>query len=201
MADEFTVFVVDDTAAVRRSMTQLCEAQGLKVESYASSDEFLTAYDPHRRGCLILDVRLRGSSGLDLQDELRRRNITLPIIVMTAYANVPTSVRALKGGAVDFLQKPAPPELLLQRIQELRELDRREWNAIAEREAVEHRIASLTPRQLEVMERLVDGLISKEIAALLKVSTRTIEGHRRAVMRKMGVTSTVQLVRLVMSVR
>ena len=107
-----TVFLVDDNPAVRKSMQALVEAAGLAVETYASAGEFLAAYDGRRPGCLVLDVRLRGESGLDLQDELRRRNIILPIIVMTGYADVPTSVRAFKGGARDFLRKPVPPKKL-----------------------------------------------------------------------------------------
>lgn len=199
MADDFTVFVVDDNASVRKSVANLCDAEGLPVETYASGDEFLAAYDPQRRGCLLLDVRLRGASGLDLQDELRRRKSTLPIIVMTAYGNVPTSVRAFKGGAVDFLQKPIAPKALLERIRRLSEIDRQEREAAAPRDEVQHRIASLTPRERQVMDMLVDGLISKEIAFDLGVSTRTIEGHRRQVLRKMGVTSAAQLVRVVLS--
>src|SRR6185503_18336396 len=108
-----TVFVVDDNASVRRSMQALVEAAGLAVETYASATEFLAAYDPERAGCLVLDVRLRGESGLDLQDALRKRNVTLPIIVMTGYADVPTTVRAFKAGAVDFLRKPVPPKKLV----------------------------------------------------------------------------------------
>ena len=106
-----TVFVVDDNLGVRKSLRALLESAGLAVETYASGEEFLAAYDPERPGCLLLDVRLRQSSGLDLQDELRRRKAMLPIIVLTGHGNVPTSVRALKAGAVDFLQKPAPPKL------------------------------------------------------------------------------------------
>lgn len=201
MAEEFTVFVVDDNAGVRRSIKNLCDAEGFAVETYASGAEFLAAYDPRRRGCLLLDVRLRGESGLDLQDELRRRRAKLPTIVMTAYGNVPTSVRAFKGGAVDFLQKPISPEALIERIHHLLEADRRQREAAAPRDDVLHRIASLTPRERQVMDKLVDGLISKEIAFDLGVSTRTIEGHRREVLRKMGVTSAAQLVRVVMAAR
>jgi FixJ family two-component response regulator len=201
MSEEFTVFVVDDNAGVRKSLKNLCDAEGLAVEAYASSDEFLAAYDLRRRGCLLLDVRLPGSDGLDLQDELRRRKAKLPTIVMTAYANVPTSVRAFKGGAVDFLQKPISPEALLERIRHLIEIDRQEREAAAPRNDVLGRMASLTPRERQVMDMLVDGLISKEIAFNLGVSTRTIEGHRREVLRKMGVTSAAQLVRVVMSAR
>ena len=199
MADEFTVFVVDDNAGIRKSMKNLCAAEGLAVATYASGEEFLAAYDPRRRGCLLLDVRLRGSSGLDLQDELRRRKSNLPVIVMAAYGNVSTSVRAFRGGAVDFLQKPVSPIVLVERIRQLIEVDRQEREAVAVRDDTKRRVATLTPREHEVMKLLVDGLISKEIASHLGVSTRTVEGHRREILNKMGVTSAAQLVRVVLS--
>lgn len=201
MADDFTVFVVDDNAGIRESMKNLCAAEGLAVTTYASGADFLAAYDPRRRGCLLLDVRLRGSSGLDLQDELRRRKFNLPIIVMTAYGNVPTSVRAFRGGAVDFLQKPVSPTVLLERIRQLIEIDRQQREVTARGDDTKRRIASLTARERQVMNMLVDGLISKEIAFELGVSTRTVEGHRREVLHKLGVTSAVQLVRVVLSAR
>jgi FixJ family two-component response regulator len=201
MAEEFTVFVVDDDGGIRKSIQNLCEAERIPVETFATGDAFLEGYDPSRRGCLLLDMRLEGSSGLDLQDELARRGSRLPVVVMTAYGSVPTSVRAFKGGAMDFLQKPIAPEVLLERIQLMSRRDRE----IREEEerclGIEERIASLTPRERQVMEHLLDGAISKEVAFDLGVSTRTIEGHRREVLRKMGVTSAAQLVRLVMSAR
>jgi len=141
-----TVFVVDDNAGVRKSLRALFESAELAVETYASGDEFLAVYDPDRAGCLLLDVRLRQSSGLDLQDELRRRQAALPIIVLTGHGTVPTSVRALKAGAVDFLQKPAPPKLLLERVRAAIELDRQTRTAAAEGAVVTERLAHLTYR-------------------------------------------------------
>ena len=192
-----TVFVVDDNASVRKSLQALIAATGLAVETYASAAEFLAAYDPTRAGCLVLDVRLRGESGLDLQDELRRRAVTLPVIVMTGYADVPTSVRAFKSGAVDFLRKPVPPQKLLAQIREAVEVDRRARDAAAERATVDDRIAQLTPRERQVMELLAVGRSSKEIATALGLSVRTVEGHRREVLRKMEVDSAVQLARAI----
>ena len=136
MTAEATVFVVDDNVGVRKSLRALLESAGLAVETYASGEEFLAAYDPERPGCLVLDVRLRHSSGLDLQDELRRRKAMLPIIVLTGHGNVPTSVRALKAGAVDFLQKPAPPKLLLERIRAALDSDRQARAVTTERAVV-----------------------------------------------------------------
>ena len=196
-----TVFVVDDNAGVRKGLRALLESAGLAVETYASSEEFLAAYDGERAGCLVLDVRLRGASGLDLQDELRRRNATLPIIVLTGHGNVPTSVRALKAGAVDFLQKPTPPKMLLERIRAAIDLDSQTRAVTSARGAVLDRLAHLTPREREVMELLVEGKTSKEIAATLQVSIRTVEGHRRMVLSKTNVSSAAQLVHAVLNAR
>ena len=196
-----TVFVVDDNVGVRKSLRALLESAGLAVETYASSEEFLAAYDPERPGCLVLDVRLRKSSGLDLQDDLRRRKAALPIIILTGHGNVPTSVRALKAGAVDFLQKPVPPKLLLERIRAALDSDRQARAVSTERAGVLERIERLTPREREVMELLVAGKTSKEIAVAMDVSVRTVEGHRRMVLSKMNVSSAAQVVRMVLSMR
>ena len=187
---EHTVFVVDDDKGVRRSLTALGRAHGLAVEAYASGDAFLAAYNPARPGCLILDVRLAaGKNGLDLQDELRRRGHDLPIIVMTGYGNVSASVRSFRGGAVDFLEKPVVPRVLLSRIREALAADQQRQ----ERSAVKLRLARLTSREKEVAGFLVKGKRSKEIAAALGISPRTAEGHRRQVLRKMEVGSTAEL--------
>jgi FixJ family two-component response regulator len=196
MTAEPTVFVVDDNPGVRKSLRALIGAAGLAIETYASAGEFFGAYDAERPGCLVLDVRLQGDSGLDLLDELRKRNATLPVIVMTGYADVPTSVRAFKGGAIDFLRKPLPPKTLIERIREAIEVDRRTREAAAPRAAVANRITKLTSRERQVMELLAAGS-SKEIATALNVSVRTVESHRRAVLRKMEVTSAAQLARAI----
>jgi two-component system response regulator FixJ len=197
MTAEPTVFVVDDNPGLRRSLQALLEAAALAVETYASAQEFLDRYDAQRPGCLVLDVRLRGQNGLDLQEELRRRQMTLPIIVMTGYGDVPTSVRAFKGGAIDFLQKPVPPKKLLERIREALEIDRRARATAGQRAVVLDGMARLTPREREVMDLLALGNSSKEIASTLKISVRTVEGHRRVVLRKMGVSSVAHLARAV----
>ena len=201
MMPEPTVFIVDDNQAVRRAVQALVESEGLAAEAFGSGQEFLDAYDPGRPGCLVLDVRLRGSSGLDVQDELRRRKATLPIIILTAYGNVSTSVRALKGGAVDFLQKPVLPEQLLKAVRTAIEMDRRARDVAVARAAVTKRMEELTPREREVMELLVQGKTSKEIGAALDLSVRTVEGHRGEVLRKMEVSSAAELVRKVLAVR
>jgi two-component system, LuxR family, response regulator FixJ len=201
MTQDPTVFVVDDNLGVRKSLRALLESAGLAVETYASGEEFLAAYDPDRPGCLLLDVRLRHSNGLDLQDDLRRRKVMLPIIVLTGHGNVPTSVRALKAGAVDFLQKPAPPKLLLERIGAALDSDRAARATTDDRAAVMKRLAGLTPRERQVMELLVAGKTSKDVASALRVSVRTVEGHRRIVFSKMNVSSAAQLVRTVLTAR
>jgi FixJ family two-component response regulator len=201
MTAEATVFVVDDNVGVRKSLRALLESAGLAVETYASGEEFLAAYDPERPGCLVLDVRLRHSSGLDLQEDLRRRKATLPIIILTGHGNVPTSVRALKAGAVDFLQKPAPPKLLLERIQAALDRDRKARALTSNRAGVLKQLTRLTPREREVMEMLVAGNTSKEIAAAMNISVRTVEGHRRMVLSKMNVSSATQLVHVVLRAR
>lgn len=193
-----TVFVVDDNKGIRQSLEALFESVGLAVETYPSGERYLEAYDPARPGCLVLDVRLGESSGLDLQDELRRREARIPIIVVTAYSNVPISVRAMKGGALDFLKKPVEPTTLLDRVREAIEIDRKrreEWEARAN---VTARARRLTPREREVMDLLLSGRTSREIAAKLGLSVRTVEGHRRVVLRKMEVSSATQLVRAVL---
>ena len=201
MTAEATVFVVDDNVGVRKSLRALLESAGLAVETYASGEEFLAAYDPERPGCLVLGVRLRHGSGLDVQDELRRRKTTLPIIVLTGHGDVSSSVRALKAGAADFLQKPAPPKVLLERVRAAIDSDRQARAVTTERAAVMNRLAHLTPREREVAELLIAGKTSKEIAVAMNVSVRTVEGHRRMVFSKMNVSSATQLVRTVLSVR
>ena len=198
MNAEPTVFVVDDNLGVRNSLRALMKSAGLAVETYESGEEFLGAYDPERPGCLVLDVRLRaGASGLDVQDELRARNATLPIIVLTGHGNVPISVRAMKAGAIDFLQKPVAPKVLVERIRAAIEADRCAREAAIEHNDVRDRLERLTPREREVMALLVDGKTTKEIAYDLHLSARTVEAHRRTVLRKMNVTSAAQLVRIV----
>ena len=201
MNPEPTVFVVDDDPGVRRSLGALLRSAGLAVAAYPSGKEFLHAYDSAQPGCLLLDMRLCGSSGLDLQDELRRRRATLPIIFMSGYGDVPTSVRAMRGGAIDFLEKPVAPKRLLARVREAIEVDRRRRQAAEARSAVIERVARLTPRESEIMELLVAGNSSKEIAAALRLSVRTVEGHRREVLRKMEAASAAHLASIIVRAR
>ncbi len=201
MTADATVFVVDDNLGVRKSLRALLESAGFAAETYASGEEFLAAYNPQDPGCLVLDMRLRHSNGLDVMDDLRRRKLMLPVIILTGHGDVPTSVRALKAGAFDFLQKPAPPSLLLERVHAALDSDRRARAVITACAAVTQRVAQLTRRGREVLELLLDGKTSKEIAAALHISIRTAEGHRRGVLTAMDVASAAHLIRTVLGTR
>jgi two-component system, LuxR family, response regulator FixJ len=200
MADESRatppVFVIDDNPGFRRSLQSLLEAASLPVVTFASVQDFLERYDGRRLGCIVLDVGPRGESGFDLQEELRRRQLTLPIIV-TGSGDVPPSVRAFKEDAIDFRQKPVASKKLLERIREALEIDPQARATVEPRAVILGGIARLTPRQRQVMDQLALGSSSKEIAAVLKISVRTVEGHRRVVLRKMGVSSAAHLARVV----
>jgi two-component system response regulator FixJ len=195
MPTEQTVFVVDDDAGMRDSLRWLLQSVDLAVETYGSAEEFLNACDASRSGCLVLDVRMPGMSGLSLQDALAVRKITLPVIMITGYGEVPTAVRALKAGAVDFIEKPFSDDLLLERVRQALASDREARDQQARhREAVE-RFTQLTPREREVMELVIAGKANKVIASDLGLSPKTVEVHRASVMRKMQVHSVADLVR------
>jgi two-component system response regulator FixJ len=195
-----TVFVVDDDQATRKSLRWLVETLGVPVQTFHSPASFLDSYDPTQPGCLVLDVMMGvGMSGLDLQKELNEREIEIPVIVLTGYGDVPTAVRALKNGAVEFLEKPFDGELLLDQIRRALEIDatrRRERDA---GEVVRQRLMKLTPRETEILGLVVEGLSSKEIATQLDVSFKTVEAHRAKIMRKMEANGVAQLVRMVVT--
>ena len=196
MTNEPTVFVVDDDDAVRRFLTGLIQSIDLKVEAYASAKDFLDAYEPNRPGCLLLDVRMPGMSGLELQRELAERSIDLQVVILTGHGNVPVAVQAMKAGAVDFIEKPFNNELLLDRIQtavaqSLRSDSEREKHGETLR-----RLDTLTPRERQVFELVVSGETNKSIAHRLTISGKTVEIHRANVMRKMGAKSLADLVKM-----
>jgi two-component system, LuxR family, response regulator FixJ len=193
---ESTVFVVDDDADLRESLGWLFESAGLRFKSYSTAQEFLTDYKPEEPGCLLLDVRMPGLSGLDLQEELRRRGVPPPIIIMTGHARVPMAVRALKGGAIDFIQKPFSDQSLLERIRQAIDLDRRTRQVRMEAAKFAALLTYLTPREREVMDLVIEGKQNKIIAADLGISPKTVEIHRGRVMEKMQVESVAELVRL-----
>ncbi len=191
-----TVFVVDDDNAMRSSLKWLIESVGLAVESFGSADEFLNSYYPGRAGCLLLDVRMPGMSGLELQEYLNTHDIRIPVIIITGHGDVHMAVRAMKSGAVDFIEKPFNDELLLDAIRNALLLDERRRGFRAERAALAARLAQLTPREHEVMEMVTDGKSNKEIANALGVSAKTVEAHRARVMEKMQAGSLAELVRM-----
>jgi two-component system, LuxR family, response regulator FixJ len=198
MPPEPTVFVVDDDPAMRDSLRWLLESVGLQVQTYATAAEFLAGRDPAAPGCLVLDVRMPGMSGLDLQEELRRRRTDLPTIVVTGHAEVPMAVRAVKAGAIDFIEKPFSDQLLLDRVRQALEMDRLEREARARREEARRRVGHLTPREREVLDLVVAGRANKEIASVLGLSPKTVEVHRARVMEKMEVDSLADLIRVAM---
>ncbi len=195
------VFVVDDQQAVRDSLRWLLESIGIPVRDYPTADAFLRDYDPAQPGCLILDVRMPGMSGLDLQEELARRGIELPTIVITAHAEVPMAVRAVKAGAVDFIQKPFSHELLLDRVKQALEIDSQDREVRQRREESRRRLAALTPREREVIVRVSEGQSNKEIAAALGVAIKTVEAHRGRGMEKMKAENLSELIRICLLAR
>ncbi len=196
-----TVFIVDDDDAVRDSLMDLVDSVGLPVEDFGSAQAFLDAYEPNRGGCLVLDIRMPGMSGLDLQGKLSELNSTLPIIFITGHGDIPMAVRAMQRGAVDFIQKPFRDQELLDRINIALELGTENQALEKERRAVEGRIQALTRREREVMEMIVDGKANKVIAIDLGLSQRTVELHRARVMEKMGTRTLAALVRVITRAR
>jgi len=195
-----TVFVVDDDQAMRNSLKWLIESVGVQVESFASADEFLVQYQPGRHGCLVLDVRMPGMSGLDLQEQLAQQNINIPIVIITGHGDVPMAVRAMKSGAIDFIEKPFNDEVLLDAIRRALAFGEQQRSHQIEHLQIQQRLQHLTPREREVMEMVTEGRSNKEIANSLGVSAKTIEAHRARVMEKMQAGSLAELVRMVLSV-
>jgi RNA polymerase sigma factor (sigma-70 family) len=199
MPEPPTVFVVDDDKAVRESLRWLIESIDLRVETYDSAKSFLAHCDADRPGCLVLDVRMPGMTGLELQEHLEARGITLPVIVITAYGDVPTAVRAMRQNAVDFLEKPFNDGALLELIQHCIERDAAARRSGALRRGIRGKLAKLTPREREVLALVCAGKSNKEAAQQLGVSPKTIEVHRSRVMDKMEAASFADLVQMVSS--
>ncbi len=193
-----TVFVVDDDEAVRKSLRLLLKSQGLPVVTHDSAAEFLGTYDPEQPGCIILDVRMPGMSGLELQQELNRRGAVIPVIFITGHGDVPMAVEAMKHGALDFLQKPFSDQDLTDRIQRGLATDLRNRALLDEKDRIRARLAALTRREMQVLRLVTLGKANKVIAGDLGVSQRTVEIHRAHLMEKMGATSLAHLVRMTM---
>ncbi len=196
MGTEQTIFVVDDEPAVRDALELLMESVRLPVETFSSAEEFLEVYDGDRPGCLILDVRLPGMSGFELQERLASEPCPLPIIMITGFGDISMAVRAIENGAIDYITKPFNEQILLERVRQgLRQCEVTRQKLVAKTKLLE-RYETLTRREREVMALVVQGKANKMIAAELGVSCKTVEGHRAHVMEKMGADSLATLVRL-----
>jgi len=193
---EPTVFVIDDDGSIREALKDLLESVGLRVETFASAPEFLQSRHSDVPGCLVLDIRLPGLSGLDLQREMADANIQTPIIFITGHGDIPMTVRAMKAGAVEFLTKPFRDQDLLDAIQQALDRDRAARQEQAETADLRSRFDSLTPRETEVFALVVTGLLNKQIALQLGTSEITIKQHRHQVMQKMRADSFADLVRM-----
>ena len=192
------VHIVDDDDAMRDSLKWLLESRGLEVELYSSGEAFLAAFNSGFCGCLVLDVRMPGMNGMDLYEQLKARNSTLPVIFITGHGDVPMAVSALKKGAADFIEKPFNDQDMLRLIESCLKQDRAAAAKRAENASVAQRLESLTQREREVLGLIVAGKLNKQIADELGISIKTVEVHRSRVMEKMGASSVAELVQLVL---
>jgi len=191
---EPAVYIVDDDAAVRDSLAWLLSSVKLPVKAFASAEEFLDALDPVPTGCVLIDVRMPGTSGLQLQEILKKRAEHLAVIIVTGHADVPMAIRAMKAGAMDFVEKPFNDQQVLELVAKVMDENTRALQKIAQSNEIRGRYHSLTPREVEVFRGLIAGLPNKSIAADLGLSQKTVEIHRSKVMRKMRAKSFAQLV-------
>lgn len=193
-----TVHVVDDDDAVRSSLRLLLKSVGLPTVAHASAHEFLAAWDGDQPGCLVLDVRMPGMSGIELQAELNQRGAIIPVIFISGHGDIPMAVEAIQHGAFDFLQKPFRDQDLIDRVQRALASDAEHRQLLQQRETLRQRFDLLTPREQEVLQLVTQGKANKVMAGDLGVSQRTVEIHRARVMEKMGAQSVAQLVRMVL---
>lgn len=198
-SNSLTVYVVDDDASVRDALELFLRTVGENVRTFESGDAFLDEYSPDWRGCILLDIQMPGTSGVDVQEKLIERSCTMPIIFVTGNADVPMAVEAMHQGAFDFIQKPYRDEELMERISQAMETHRQTQDEAEYRQSIRNRIETLTPREREVMQHVVSGAANKVVAMDLGLSQRTVEVHRSRVMEKMGARSLAELVRMSMS--
>jgi FixJ family two-component response regulator len=195
-----TVIVVDDDDAVRNSLRLLLKSAGIHAEVASSAQDYLGRFDATQGGCLLLDVRMPGMSGLELQQELNMRGATIPVIFITGNGDIPMAVEAMQHGAFDFLQKPFRDQDLLDRVQRALARDTENRTRLRHTDRIRERLASLSPREREVLELVTQGKANKMVASDLGVSQRTVEIHRAHVMQKMEASSLAELVRMMMTV-
>ena len=196
-----TVFVVDDDAAMRKSLTTLVQSVQLPVETFENAQDFLDAFDPDRGGCLVLDLRMPGLSGLELQHRLTAKGSRLPIIFISAHGDLGSAVGAMRDGAIDFLEKPFRGQALLDRINQALELDERQRAEEASLSNTEERISRLTAQERDVLNLMAEGKAYKVIAKELDISYKAVEGRRARIMRKMKVDNLSELLRQVLAVK
>ena len=196
-----TVYVVEDDEAVRDSLELLLQSDDKPVKTYDSAHAFLKSYSDAMAGCIVLDIRMPGMDGMELQKKLNDKHSILPIIFVTGHGDVPMAVDAMKEGAIDFIQKPYREEALLEKIEAALVQDRQQRKSLGEKQDIVRRVKSLTPREHEIMDRMIAGQANKVIAIELEISQRTVEIHRSRVMHKMGTHSLAHLVRMVLSVK
>jgi two-component system, LuxR family, response regulator FixJ len=199
VSEEATIFLVDDNPAALQAMLAAVKVVFSRVETFSSAADFLAAYHPDRSGCLVLAVAMRGMSGLELQRRLIHDKITLPVVFVTAHANVAMAVEAMQMGAVHFLEKPVPEQQLWDSIRKALDLDAQNRRRLARRQHAEERLAKLSPGEREVLNLILEGKMNKEIAAELGLSTRTIEDRRAKLMKKMNAQCVAELVQLVLT--
>lgn len=190
------VFVVDDDVSVRTALKRLIKSVGYKVTTFITAQEFLEYDHPQIPSCLVLDIRMPGLSGLELQEKMATQGLIIPIIFITGHGNIPTSVRAMKAGAVDFLEKPFDDQVFLDAIHQAIEKDKKAKQEQNEKNNIKQRVATLTPREYEVLTFVITGMLNKQIAFELRTSEKTIKVHRARVMQKMSAQSLADLVRL-----
>lgn len=194
------VYIVEDDDAVRDSLQMMLESVGRKVDAFASADSFLEAYSQDLAGCVVLDIRMPGMNGMELQRRLNELNSILPIIFVTGHGDVPMAVEAMQQGAVDFVQKPYREQELLDKISQAMELDEENRASLQQRQNIMQNMEELTPRESDVMQLMVEGKANKVIAIDLDISQRTVEIHRARVMEKLNANSLAHLVRMFMVV-
>jgi FixJ family two-component response regulator len=193
-----TVFIIDDDDTIRGALETLVTSVGLRAETYASAPQFLAGYQPTDAGCMLVDVRLPGMSGLELQAALREREIDLPVIMISGYGEVSSAVRAMKAGALDFFQKPICSQILLEAVQRAVAHSQESSRANAEAEAMRGLLASLSPREHDVLDGVLAGEPNKRIAAKLGIAEKTVEAHRARLMTKLEARNIVELVKKVL---